>query len=148
MSGFLLDTNAISAFAPARAEPSPAFAAWLDEQERANNIFLSAVTVHELEKGIRMLMHRGATAKAEGLRIWLLGLTTVYADNILPLDAVVTKISGELEATAVSAGYNPGATNAMIAGTAKANGLTVITNNLKDFVPFSVAAKSPAQLVG
>ena len=148
MSGFLLDTNAISMFAPSRAEPSKAFVIWMEEQERSNAIYLSAVSIHEIEKGIRILEHKGATAKADTLAIWLLGLTTVYADNILPLDAAVARISGELEAQAVSAGYNPGAADAMIAGTAKAHGLTVITYNLRDFEPFAVAAKSPAQIAG
>lgn len=148
MSGFLLDTNAISMFAPSRAEPSHAFAAWMDEQEQANTIYLSAISIHEIEKGIRILERRGATAKADTLELWLVGLTTVYADNILPLDAAVARISGELEAMAVSAGHNPGAADAMIAGTAKAHGLTVITNNIRDFAPFSVPAKSPDQIAG
>jgi predicted nucleic acid-binding protein len=148
VSGFLLDTNAISMFAPSRAELSQAFVTWMDEQERSNAIYLSAVTIHEIEKGIRILAHRGATSKADTLALWLLGLTSAYADHILPLDATVARVSGELEARAVSAGYNPGASDAMIAGTAKAHGLTVITHNLKDFEPFAVAAKSPAQIAG
>lgn len=146
MSGFLLDTNAISAFAPSRSKPSQAFATWMDEQERSDSIYISAVTIHEIRKGIRLLEQRGATAKAEVLGIWLLGLISVYSDNILPLDAAVAQISGELEAVALSAGHAPGAADAMIAGTAKAHGLTVITNNLKDFSPFSVAAQSPDQI--
>lgn len=120
----------------------------MEEQERSNGIYLSAVTVHEIEKGIRMLEHRGAKSKAEVLGIWLVGLTSAFAENILPLDAAVARISGELEAIAVSAGHAPGAADAMIAGTAKAHGLTVITHNLKDFTPFAVSAKSPNQIVG
>jgi len=148
VSGFLLDTNAISVFAPSRTEPSEAFAAWMDEQERLNSIYLSAITVHEIQKGIKILEHRGAKSKAEALGIWLVGLTSAYAENILPLDATVARISGELEAIAVSAGHAPGAADAMIAGTAKAHGLTVITNNLKDFTPFAISAKSPYQIAG
>ncbi|URK88353.1 type II toxin-antitoxin system VapC family toxin [Rhizobium sp. RCAM05350] len=148
MSGFLIDTNAISMFAPSRMEPSHAFAAWMDEQERSNSIYLSTITIHEIEKGIRMLGYRGASSKAAALGIWLTGLTTVYAANILSLDAAIARISGELEATAVSKGHNPGAADAMIAGTAKAHDLTVITNNITDFAPFSVAAKSPDQIAG
>ena len=146
MNGFLLDTNAISMFAPSRAEPSQAFAAWMDEQERLNTIYLSAVSIHEIEKGIRILEHRGATSKADTLALWLLGLTSTYADHILPLDTDVARISGELEAGAVSAGHNPGAADAMIAGTAKAHGLIVVTHNLKDFEPFAVSARSPDQI--
>ena len=148
MSGFLLDTNAISMFAPLRMKPSSTFSAWMDDQEKSNGIYLSAVTIHEIEKGIRMLEHRGASSKAEALAIWLTGLTTIYAANILPLDAAIARFSGELEAFATSKGHSPGAADAMIAGTAKAHGLTVITYNLRDFGPFAVAAKSPAQIAG
>jgi predicted nucleic acid-binding protein len=133
-------------FAPSRAEPSPAFAAWVDEQERTNAIYISAVTVHEIQKGIKILEHRGARSKAEALGIWLIGLTSVYADNILALDAAAARISGEFEAIAVAAGHSPGAADAMIAGTAKAHGLTIITHNLKDFRPFPVDARSPDQI--
>ncbi|MEK1930217.1 MAG: type II toxin-antitoxin system VapC family toxin [Pararhizobium sp.] len=148
MNGFLLDTNAISMFAPSRIEPSEPFVAWMDEQEQSNGIYLSAITIHEIQKGITILEHRGAKSKAEILGIWLLGLISAYAENILPLDATVARVSGELEAIAVSAGHAPGAADAMIAGTAKAHGLTVITNNLKDFTPFAISAKSPNQIVG
>jgi len=120
----------------------------MDEQERLNGIYLSAITVHEIQKGIKILEHRGAKSKAEALGIWLVGLTSAYAENILPLDATVARISGELEAIAVSAGHAPGAADAMIAGTAKAHGLTVITNNLKDFRPFAITAKSPDRIAG
>lgn len=143
MSGFLLDTNAISMFSPSKASASEAFTAWMVEQEQANGIYLSAVTVHEIEKGVSILEHRGATAKAAAIRFWLLGLVSVYGDNILPLDAEVAKVSGQLEAQAVSAGHSPGAADAMIAGTAQAHGLTVITNNLKHFEAFGISVKSP-----
>lgn len=120
----------------------------MDDQEQSNGIYLSAITIHEIEKGVRMLDYRGASAKAAALGIWLTGLTSIYAANILPLDAAVARISGEMEALAASKGHSPGAADAMIAGTAKAHELTVITNNIKDFEPFAVAAKSPAQIAG
>ncbi|PWE57856.1 VapC toxin family PIN domain ribonuclease [Metarhizobium album] len=143
MSGFLLDTNAISMFSPSQAKASEDFTAWLEEQERENGIYLSAVSIHEIEKGIRLLDHRGATAKASAIRFWLLGLVSFYGDNILPIDAAVAQLSGELEAMAVTAGHSPGAADAMIAGTAKAHGLTLVTRNLKHFEPFGIAVRSP-----
>ncbi|CAN7218166.1 type II toxin-antitoxin system VapC family toxin [Rhizobium sp. LjRoot30] len=143
MNGFLLDTNAISMFSPSQAAASEGFMAWMEEQERANGIYLSAVTVHEIEKGVRLLDHRGATAKAAAIRFWLLGLVSFYGDNILPFDAAVAQLSGELEAMAVSAGHSPGAADAMIAGTAKAHGLILITRNLKHFESFAIKVRSP-----
>lgn len=148
MSGFLLDTNVISLLAPARNEASAAFVTWLEEREQENGIYLSAITVHEIEKGIHLLRSRGANAKAEMFAAWLAGLTAAYRDRILSLDTMVARFSGELEAKAASAGINSGAMDAMIAGTAKAHDLTVVTRNLKDFQAFGVAVISPDVATG
>ncbi|PZM17201.1 type II toxin-antitoxin system VapC family toxin [Rhizobium tubonense] len=146
MTGYLLDTNAISMFSPSRASATQAFCDWMDEQEKVNGIYLSAMTIHEIEKGVHLLQHRGATVKAAGIRFWLKGLVSIYGHNILPLDRDVAVESGQLEALAVASGHNPGAADAVIAGTAKFHRLTVITHNLKHFQPFGVAAQGPDQV--
>jgi toxin FitB len=144
MSGFLLDTNTISLFY--RTNASPDFVKWFEEQEALSAICLSAVTVHEIEKGIRLLEHKGATAKAAGIRGWLVGLVAGYGPSILSIDAEIARVSGELEAMAIAARHAPGAADAMIAGTAKHHGLTVITNNTRHFQPFGIPVLSPDQV--
>jgi predicted nucleic acid-binding protein len=146
LNGYLLDTNTISMFSPWKANATQAFIDWLGQQEKAKGIYLSAVTIHEIEKGVRLLQHKGATAKASAIRFWLLGLVAAYSHNILPLDTDVAVVSGQLEALANASGHNPGATDAMIAGTAKFHGLTIITHNLRHFQPFGVDARSPDQV--
>lgn len=144
MSGFLLDTDAISLFY--RTGASPGFSEWMSRQEERNAVYLSAVTIHEIEKGIRLLDHKGAVAKASAIRAWLLGLVAGYGANILPLDAAVAGMSGELEAAAIAAGHAPGAADAMIAGTAKHHGLTVITRNDRHFRHFGISVLSPDRI--
>ncbi len=146
MTGFLLDTNAVSMFSPSKAGTSPAFASWVDEQEKLETIYLSAVTVHEIEKGVRLLEARGATSKVALIGLFLEGLIAGYGDRILPLDAATARESGKLEARALSAGHNPGMADAMIAGTASLHGLTIITRNLRHFLPFGVPVRSPEDL--
>ncbi|AJD42436.1 PIN domain-containing protein [Rhizobium sp. SEMIA 4085] len=143
---FLLDTNAISMFSPSRASASDTFADWVNEQDQLDAIYLSAVTVHEIEKGVRLLEAKGAKAKAAGIHMWLQGLIAGHGDHILPVDNDVALESGKLEAKAITAGYSPGAADAMIAGTASVHKLTVITANLKHFRPFGIAVKSPDQV--
>jgi predicted nucleic acid-binding protein len=145
VSGFLLDTNTISLFY--RADAGPDFARWVDDQQALNAIYLSAVTIHEIEKGVHLLEQKGAIAKAASIRAWLLGLVAGYGSSVLSLDATVARVSGELEAIAIAAGHAPGAADAMIAGTAKHYGLTIITNNLKHFQPFGTPVLSPDQVV-
>jgi len=142
LTGYLLDTNVVSLLSPSRARTAAGFLAWLDETEKTGEFFLSVVTVHEIERGITLLERRGATAKASDLRRWLSGLVSVYEDRILPIDASVSALSGKLEAEAISAGHSPGMADALIAGTAKAHDLTVVTLNLRHFEPFGIGLMS------
>ncbi len=146
MTGFLLDTNAVSMFSPSKAGTSSAFARWVEEQEKLEAIYLSAVTIHEIEKGVRLLEAKGATARARLIELFLQGLMAGYGDRILPVDAETARESGRLEAIAISAGHSPGMADAMIAGMASLHGLTIITRNLKHFVPFGVPARLPDAL--
>jgi toxin FitB len=143
MSGFLLDTNGISMLSPSRPEASAEFLEWLEQQDGKGRVFLSVVTIREIEKGIALLDHKGATAKAAGLKVWLAGLVTTYEDKILGVDAAVAAIAGQLEARAVSSGHDPGMADATIAGIAKTHDLVIVTRNTKHFVPFDVKVVTP-----
>lgn len=143
MSGFLLDTNIVSSLTPSRKGASDLFLQWLERRDADGQIFLSVVTIHEIEKGISLLEHKGANAKAASLRDWLSGLVSTYEDKIFGLNSRAAALSGQLEAKAIAAGHHPGMADAMIAGIAMANGLTVITENARHFLPFGASALSP-----
>ena len=53
MSSYLLDTDVLSALAPGRPPPAPAVAEWLEEHSDA--LFLSVISVVEIEAGVRCL---------------------------------------------------------------------------------------------
>lgn len=142
MTAYLLDTNVVSLLSPSRIQTATGLIAWLNEIEEIAEFFLSVVTVHEIERGILLLERKGATAKASSLRRWMDGLYATYEDRILPIDAAVSVLSGRLEAEAIAAGHNPGMADALIAGTAKTHDLTVVTQNLRHFEPFSINAIS------
>src|SRR3546814_4601211 len=78
VSGFLLDTDVVSMLSPARSDVSGGFLDWLERMDGEGRVFLSVVTVHEIEKGIALLDRRGAAAKAAALRGWLSGLVSAY----------------------------------------------------------------------
>ncbi|WP_037084062.1 type II toxin-antitoxin system VapC family toxin [Neorhizobium vignae] len=147
MTGYLLDTNAVSMFSPSKAGTSSEFAGWVEAQEKQETIYLSAMTIHEIEKGIRLLEGKGATSKATLIELFLQGLIAGYGDRILPIDAETAREAGRLEARVMSAGHSPGMADAMIAGAASLRGLTIITRNLKHFLLFGVAVKSPDELL-
>lgn len=113
--------------------------------DNEGQLFLSVVSVHEIEKGIALLDHKGASARAAGLRIWLTGLIAAFGDNILAADLHASVLAGQLEARAIAAGHSPGMADALIAGIAKANDLVVVTHNAKHFQPFCIDVLSPEE---
>lgn len=132
---------------PARLPLDGRFGAWLEQADEAGSLYLSVVTIHEIEKGISLLDHRGATARATALRGWLAGLQAGFASKILALDANAAAVAGRLEAKALADGHNPGMADAMIAGLARANELVVVTENKRHFLAFGTPVVAPQELV-
>ncbi|MCE7027318.1 PIN domain-containing protein [Jiella avicenniae] len=148
MTGFLLDTNAISLLAPTKAKPVPGFAEWVERRDFEGKIFLSAVSIHEMQRGIHRLDAAGAVRKAEALKRWLLGLIEGYDEKILPVALWTAILSGQAEAAAIGAGRNPGMADALIAGTAREFDLIVVTDNLGDFIACGMSPLRPIDAVG
>jgi len=144
VSAFLLDTNIISKLAPDRAPLSDAARAWFHQQGAADALFLSAMTISEIEKGMRSLHRRGGTERAKRLSAWLDSITEHFGDRILPMDAIVARIAGALEDDAESRGHQPGLGDLIIAATARAFDLTIVTENLRHFQPLNVSVDLPA----
>jgi toxin FitB len=138
-----LDTNIVSMLSPSATQAPQTFLGWLDRADAAGQLFLSVVTIHEIEKGIALLDHKGALSKAAALKLWLMGLVSTYEDKILSIDAIAASFGGQLEAKAVASGHNSGMADAAIAGIAKAHDLMIVTANTKDFLPFGVDLVSP-----
>lgn len=143
MNGYLLDTNVISMLSPSRDDASAGFLDWLERMDAGGRLFLSVVSIHEIEKGIALLEHRGATGKAAKIKVWLAGLVATYDDKILTVDTVAAALAGQLEAKAISAGHDPGMADATIAGIAKAHDVVIVTRNTQHFQVFGVGVVSP-----
>ena len=84
MTGWLLDTNVLSAFVPGKPVVSPTAAAWFDE--RTDELFLSAITAAEIEAGISKLRRTGSGRRADELHDWFERILSFYADRVLPFD--------------------------------------------------------------
>lgn len=137
---YLVDTNVISAGAPSK-QPSPDLVRWMDTHSAA--LFLSAVTVAEIEDGIAKSRREGAGRKAEGLAAWLEALLHLYGDRVLAFDAATARIAGALSDRARGQGHAPGFADIAIAATAQRHGLTLLSRNLRHFAPLGVPALDP-----
>lgn len=143
IQGFLLDTSVISHFAPGRPPLSSEIADFF--RENGDKLYLSAITVQEIQKGAMKLRldSRDKSKKATALSHWLDTLIDQFSDRILPIDSAVARVAGVIEATATARGRNPGFADILIASTAKANDLVLLTANLKHFEPLDIDVANP-----
>ena len=135
---YLLDTNVVSELRKAKAGKADRnVAAWAAEVSVAS-LFLSAITIQELEIGT-LLAERRDPAQGAILRAWLeRHVLPAFADRILPIDEDVARRSARLHVP------DPRPLReALIAATALVHGMTVVTRNVADFEPTGVAVLDP-----
>jgi toxin FitB len=131
---YLLDTVVLSELR--KKERNRHVVAWMESVSPAE-LFLSAVTVGEIELGIER--QRSVNPVFAGnLTNWLETILRAYGDRILPLDVNVARRWGRLGATLGNKGLD-----LAIAATALEHGLTVATRNISDFEPTGVAVWDP-----
>jgi toxin FitB len=137
---YLVDTNVISAAAPSRPA-SPALVEWMDTHSAA--LFLSAVTVAEIEDGIAKSRREGATRKSVDLTAWLETILHLYGDRVLAFDAPTARIAGAMSDRVRGQGHAPGLADIIVAATAQRHGLTILSRNLRHIEPLGVAVIDP-----
>lgn len=133
---FLLDTNVISELRAGKALPSPAVRRWAAGIP-GNQLYLSAVSVLELEMGV-LLMERKDAQQGQMLRSWLQGVLTEFSSQVLSF--------GNATAVLCAAMHIPNRRpdrDAMIAATAKEHGYTIVTRNTDDFDGCGVQVLNP-----
>lgn len=137
MSGFLLDTDALSATrTPAR---NPAMRDWIEAHSSAD-LYLSAISLGEIERGI-------TTARdphlVEQLRGWLGNVVESCSDWTLSFDINAARFWGQRLGELAREGVVVSVVDSMLAATAVVNELIVVTRNTRDFTPFGVATVNP-----
>lgn len=133
---FLLDTVVLSELR--KRERNRGVVEWVAGQ-RPSDLFLSAVTVGEIERGIALQQPKNP-AFAERLAEWLDRVLTLYSDRILAIDTATARRWGRL-----SAAIGNNGTDLLIAATALEHGLTVVTRNTSHFAPTGVTVIDPFQ---
>jgi predicted nucleic acid-binding protein len=135
---YVLDTNVISELRKGRTgRIAPPVKVWF-EPVALSACYLSTITIQEIETGILLLEGRDP-AQAAAIRRWL-EQTILYdfKDRILPVDISVARVCAQLHVP-VTRPYR----DALIAATAMAHGMTVVTRNVKHFAEMSVRFLDP-----
>lgn len=135
---FVLDTNVVSELRKVRlGKADTNLTAWTQTVDAAN-LFVSAVTIMELELGILSIERKDA-AQGALLRSWLeQHVLPEFSGRTLPVDTAVAQRCARLHVP-----DRRGERDALIAATALVHGMTVVTRNITDFKPTGVSLINP-----
>ena len=137
---YLIDTNVISERRK-RAKANRGVIAFFETVVASSEpVFLSAVSVGELRRGVERIRHRGDAEQAQRLEAWLASVVESFRERILAFDADAAQVWGHLRVP------NPAhALDKQIAAIALLNDLTLVTRNVADFEGSGVKLANPFQ---
>lgn len=135
MLGYLLDTNILSELVKQKRDES--VTAFVREQ---NDLWISVITLHELGYGIARLPKGARQAE---LAAWMDGIIRDFEKRILDTTLNIAQEAGTMRAKQDAQGRNCDPLDALIAATALTHSLTLVTRNVKDFIPFGIPILNP-----
>jgi len=135
---YLLDTSVISELIS--KDPNPSVVNFVDSLDH-EDIYLSAITVGEIAKGIQGLKD---SARKQDLKKWLHeDLLVRFDGKIIPLDSIILIRWGELSAQLEGAGILHPAINSLIAATVLAHHLVLVTFDDSGFESTGIEVVNP-----
>ena len=140
---YLLDTNIVSELRKAKTnKANKNVTAWAISVP-ATSLFLSAISILELETGVLLIERRDAVQGAV-LRVWLDDyVIPAFSGRILAIDTAVAQRCAKLHVP------DPGAErDTLIAATALVHGMTIVTRNVMDFEQTGVKILNPWEFEG
>ena len=132
---FLIDSNIISELHKGpRCDPN--VASWF-RRARDDELFLSVLVIGEIRQGIERIRTRNPR-RAQALETWIDELRESFDDRILPVDERVAQRWGRMNARVLLP-----VIDSLLAATADAHGLTLVTRNVKDVARSGVRFLNP-----
>jgi predicted nucleic acid-binding protein len=134
---YLLDTNVVSELREPRERADPGVHAW-GRAQRASDLWLSVITVMEIEIGVARIERRDER-QGTTLRRWLeRDLLPAFEGRLLPIDVPVARRAAGLHVPDPRSERD-----VLIAATALERGMTVVTRNVSDFASLAVDLIDP-----
>lgn len=124
---YLLDTCLLSELV--KTAPEPSVTDWV-AQRKASDLFVSALTMGELHRGVAKL---AVSKRRTALAAWLQALEQSFENQMLPFTHETARVWAKMSAQSEKQGRPLALMDSLIAATALANGLTVVTRNARDF---------------
>lgn len=136
---YLLDTNIVSQLDPRRHAQVPELMEWLERN--GASLFLSVMTIAELDAGILKLRRESKNERADELAGLVAGILADFGDRVLPVD---TETARHVARLGELTHQQPVAlADLIIAATAVRHGLTLLTHNMSDMGRLGIGARDP-----
>jgi len=136
---YLLDTCVISELV--KRKPNLQFKSWFNQQEQSQ-LFLSAITLAEIKKGIYKIKPTQPD-RAVKLQRWLNTIEISFSQRILPISDEVLEQWARLSALAENEGNTIAVMDGLIGATAYCYDLVLVTRNVDDFKKLPVKIINP-----
>lgn len=135
---YLVDTDVISEVRKQSRADAGVRAFFLQAQQDEMPLYLSAVTIGELRRGVERIRHRGDRDQAAQLDRWLKKVASDFSGSILPFDEDVAQVWGRLRVP-----HPENLLDKQIAATALIHDLIVVTRNAIHFEPTGAKVLNP-----
>lgn len=133
---YVLDTNVISELRYGKPNQSPHVRTWAAGVP-AGRLFLSAITILELERGI-LALERKTPPEGSALRAWFSEVRSAFSGRVLPFSEATA-----IRCAALHVPNRRSECDAMIAATGLEHRMSVVTRNVDDFAGTGVALINP-----
>jgi len=125
---YLLDTNVVSELRKKSKVNKGVKAFFSKVAHEEASLYISAITIGELRRGVELIRHRGDDDQALMLENWLNNIVMNYKDNILEFSEAEAQVWGKLRVP-----HHENAIDKQIAATALTYNLELVTRNISDF---------------
>ncbi|MGK8207650.1 type II toxin-antitoxin system VapC family toxin [Burkholderia cenocepacia] len=135
---YLIDTNVISETRKKTRANAGVLSFFRQARDNNDPLYLSIVTISELQRGVDLVRFRGDTKQAARLDAWLATIVQDHARHVLTVDAEIAQLWGRLRVPQPDHAFDK-----LIAATALIHDLTVVTRNVGDFARTGVKLLNP-----
>jgi toxin FitB len=136
---YLLDTNIVSILDARRQAHAPELIGWL--QRNGASLFLSVMTITEMDAGVPKLRREGKTERSDEVAALVAAILTDFSQRVLAVDLETARHVARLgELTYQQPMAFP---DLIIAATAARHGLIVLTRNVGEFARLGVSMRDP-----
>jgi toxin FitB len=135
---YLIDTDVISELRR-KEKANPGVIAFFRKTASSDApLYLAAVTIGELRRGVELIRYRGDVKQAQALERWLTKILTDYSESILAFDEDIAQVWGRLRVP-----HPENLLDKQIAATALVFDLVLVTHNVKHFAATGVKLFNP-----